>query len=242
MYLTATVSQMRGDVRLRSNANKVDYNELCQLLADYLLDRMSTTSPVTPSLSGNALDYALNIIPTTLSGLDVNIDFIKGTFSAAEGSQQGALELFRIANVPIKHGWLAPQEDTDTYDVLRSVAPDYDTAVTKLVEGDELSAGVITASGGGPASPALESVFESLTVDPEKQAKVYQGKELLQYDSDMTKYHCSEHHPTVSELYRHSAHLLRPVHAGREYATRLALRIIPEFALQRPIPQTGCTT
>ena len=102
-------------------AESARYSILSSLLADYLLQSTSYPSAAASPLPNfNALDFALNVLPGTLQGLEVNIDFIKGGFSRQDGSPKGELELFQLANVPIRHGWLASKDDQETWMVLSS--------------------------------------------------------------------------------------------------------------------------
>jgi len=109
------------------------------------------------------LDFALNVLPKTLSGLDVNVDFINGTFVSSQdtSSNGGELELFNLAKVDIKHGWMASKDDGETWNVLNDTAKDYDSAVGKMVDGDVV---------------ASES---TQTHNADKQQTIYQGELAL---------------------------------------------------------------
>lgn len=177
-------------------------------------------------LPQESLDFALNTLPKTLSGLDVNINFITGGFSdsstatpspsssnSANNARNSELDLFKLANVDFRHGWLASEDDKESYEVLLSVANDYDTAVNVLVEGDAIAEGNITGNSNSAAnatssnseqttesqtqSPTvsnatrLEQLFEDLSMEPNKQAKVYQAtiiQRFLQQTSTQLTY------------------------------------------------------
>lgn len=95
-----------------------------------------------------------------MSGLDVNVNFITGGFSESQDSSSSSsyseLELFKLAKVDFKHGWIVSQDDDkDVYEVLLTVANDYDTAVNVLVEGDAIAQGHITGNSTSARSPTV---------------------------------------------------------------------------------------
>lgn len=201
--------QLRGDIRIPLEQKSATFSQLSGLLGDYLLRSTTSSSSTSSETSSHNLSFVLNTLPKTLSGLDVNINFITGGFSGSETgsssstsasstSKPGELELFKLANVECKHGWLASEDDKKAYEVLLSVANDYDTAVNVLVEGDEIAEGNITGNSVPSQPPSniisesvgetippstsnmsnaqrLEQLFEGLSMEPNKQAKVYQA-------------------------------------------------------------------
>ena len=132
------------------------------------------------------------MLPKTLLGLDVNIDFLEGFFKSPDGRPRGELDLFQLANVPIHHGWLASREDEESWNVLQSVASDYDTAVNRLVEGDELAEGAVTrnTSDSNKETEKHNETIANLDMQPKKQAKVYQGKHDMPINCLRTLYQC----------------------------------------------------
>ncbi|GAA5847683.1 hypothetical protein JCM11251_002953, partial [Rhodosporidiobolus azoricus] len=106
---------LRNDLTLAPGRESVSYSYLSTLLADYFL---RVTSGGAASLS---LEAALEILPQTRYGLTLNprFDRIDGfappssssSSSASPGEaspdEQGELSLFRLAHVPLLHGWLA---------------------------------------------------------------------------------------------------------------------------------------
>lgn len=232
--------QLRGDIHIPLDQKSATFSQLSGLVADYLLRASTTTSTANSEthttlkdpevetvhkLPQKSLDFALNTLPKTLSGLDVNINFITGGFSesstatspsssnSANNARNSELDLFKLANVDFRHGWLASEEDKETYEVLLSVANDYDTAVNVLVEGDAIAEGNITGNSNSAAnatscnseqttesqtqSPTvsnatrLERLFEDLSMEPNKQAKVYQAtiiQRFLQQTSTQLTY------------------------------------------------------
>jgi hypothetical protein len=83
------------------------------------------------------------------------------------------LELFNLANVAIKHGWMASKDDGETWNVLNETAKDYDTAVGKMVDGDV----VASESTGGN--------------DADKQQTIYQGELALHFSYVQLRQHTS---------------------------------------------------
>lgn len=156
----------------------------------------------------------------------MNINFITGGFSSSSiGATEGdtyvppdpsELELFKLAKVDFRHGWIISQDDDkEVFEVFVTVANDYDTAVNVLVEGDAVAEGHITGNSApaglptapdasnGAAAPAseadaakgeqkspkttmssaqkLEHLFEDLSMEPNKQAKVYQATVIQRF-------------------------------------------------------------
>lgn len=139
------------------------------------------------------------------------MNFITGGFSRSQdtapiASQYSELELFKLANVDFKHGWIISEDDDkEVFEVFVTVANDYDTAVNVLVEGDAIAEGNITGNTTSLPTPVavtesgatieqresesavsptissltqaqkLEQLFENLSMEPNKQAKVYQA-------------------------------------------------------------------
>lgn len=155
------------------------------MLADYLLRASSATPATSLILPTNALDFALGILPKTLQGLDVNVNFVDGTFLRSQGAAEGELELFQLAKVPIKHGWLASQDDPETWEVITTVAPDYDTAAAKAVEADTLLPANSDSDPDRAQVDELAKQLSELDQDPDKQAQLYQGR--LAFFKDATE-------------------------------------------------------
>jgi MINDY deubiquitinase len=88
-----------------------------------------------------------SVLPRTQSGLDVNVRFgsIDG-FRPGRESAGGELALFRLAGVPLVHGWLADVEDEATWEAVVAKAGDYDAAVAMVAEGDSLASGMVVGS------------------------------------------------------------------------------------------------
>jgi len=178
--LTRCQLQLRGDIHLSSALKSVKYSTLASLVADYFLRTNADATGSSTNATLDSLDFALNVLPKTLSGLDVNIDFLTGGFSAPEGvtTVSGELELFNQARVDIRHGWIVSKDDKDVYEVLsEGNITSYDQAVNRLVEGDEIAGGTVTGGNQGEGGDeAMDKLFADLSEHPEKQAKVHQGQ------------------------------------------------------------------
>lgn len=134
----ANVLILRGSIHISSKMNKISYAALSTLIADFLVTR-----PQMENSRGLTLEAALNILPTTVQGLNVNVGFDDiHSFQATEGSSD-ELALFEMAGVELVHGWIAEASAGEEWQVLKRVAgerPTYDTvqeAIIKGMDGDE---------------------------------------------------------------------------------------------------------
>lgn len=130
---------LRGDIIISPPHRKsISYNDLSQLVADYLLRRMSENQQPSGGLAA-----ALSILPSTRYGLNLNPRFgaIDGFQTSASG---GELKLFALANVPLYHGWVVdPQErNGELYDLMVEKLGDYDNAVMAVCAGDDITGGL----------------------------------------------------------------------------------------------------
>jgi hypothetical protein len=130
----------------------VSYNYLSQLIADYLLRRLSALPPSSSSLD---LAAVLEILPTTRYGLTLNprfgsIDGFKPSSSTNdengtedELNKTGELALFALAGVDLRHGWVASPDEGELFDLLVEKCGDYDEAVMMMIKGNEIAGDVI---------------------------------------------------------------------------------------------------
>ena len=161
---------LRGELIITpADRPAVSYSYLSSLLGEYLLTRPETES------AGVDLTAALSILPRTQYGLDVNVRFdsvdsftpsLTGNDAnvVAHGTKEGSaatpatgeLALFRLCNVKLVHGWLPDPADPETYTAVIKCG-DYDKALDKVVEGDELAKGLVVEPNdrsGGATSAA----------------------------------------------------------------------------------------
>lgn len=158
---TGNILILRSDIIVTpASRRSVSYTYLSTLVADYLVRLLGTTAE--PSIS---LAAALEILPNTKNGIDLNPRF--GTIDGFKesGSSLGAggeLSLFSLSKVPLVHGWIAdPQEEA--WDVLvGSVDGDYDRAVERVLEGEEIS--------GSGASEEVEQSEEEMLKEVERRS------------------------------------------------------------------------
>ncbi|KDN47755.1 hypothetical protein K437DRAFT_273611 [Tilletiaria anomala UBC 951] len=164
---------LRGDLVITpADRPAVSYSYLSSMLAEYLLTR-----PQPQGEDGVDLSAALSILPRTQYGLDVNVRFdavdsftpassltpaASASASSAHAAEAvgagaaatGELALFKLCGVKLVHGWLPDPADAETYRAVTACG-DYDKALDKVVEGDELAKGLVveshshTHSGGG---------------------------------------------------------------------------------------------
>lgn len=156
----------------------VSYSYLSSLLGEHLIDVISTSQtddsmdleaalsilPQTQtgldvnvcfsSIFGFSVDQA----PTTQASttlVDIAGEGSASSTAAAAGlpnaekqKQRGELALFKLCDVPLVHGWLADEDDKDTWAAVVQRAGDYDKALDRVVAGDELAKGTIVEGGG----------------------------------------------------------------------------------------------
>lgn len=238
------LTQLRGDIHLSSALKSVKYSHLSALVADYLLrvnpeaaDRSEQTAPA-------PLSFALNVLPKTLKGLDVNVNLLNGGFEKPVGlaGDGGELELFELAKVPIRHGWIVTEGDADIHDVLKSGnITSYDQAINRLVEGDEIAGGSITSQSDADTAK-LDKLFEELSPQPNKQAKVYQGERRLEQSlENRTRNEAdpsapfepttSHRYPALPDIFEYAANLRRTLPAVREGPSRFAVCALSQLPL-----------
>ena len=108
--------------------------------------------------------------------MDLNPLFTSPTAFRPAGDN-GALELFEKANIPLVHGWLVDPSSSREYSVL-SETEDYDASVNLLVEADSLSSGqlVVDENGAGPSSAGSSAMHANLNISEEGKKKIEDGK------------------------------------------------------------------
>lgn len=152
-------------VLLPPSRTSVSYTYLSSLVADYLVQHLTPTSPL-------SLSSALSILPSTRYGLTLNprfgsIDGFRETESAT-----GELALFRLSGIELVHGWVVDPQDEETWRVVVEGCGDYDTAVERVVEGEILSGG--TGEGEGEAE-MVEEVARRSRWTPSEERQVREG-------------------------------------------------------------------
>lgn len=146
----ANVLILRGSIHISHKLEKISYAALASLIADFLVTR-----PQTENARGLTLEAALNILPTTVRGLNVNIGFddIKSFQATTEGSND-ELALFEMAGVELVHGWIADSGAQEEWAAMRRVAgdgvPTYDDLQEAIIKG--MGAEGLAATDGRSAS------------------------------------------------------------------------------------------
>jgi hypothetical protein len=114
----------------------VPYSVLADLVASYILARHP---------EGAELESVLDILPKTRDGLDINPRFDSIAF--AQSSQEtGEMLLFKLAGVPLVHGFLADPADSETWKALSGIT--FDEAAMKVAQADELTGGLLLSEDG----------------------------------------------------------------------------------------------
>ncbi|KAJ9092360.1 hypothetical protein QFC21_006860 [Naganishia friedmannii] len=137
----ANVLILRGSIHISSKLDKISYSALAALIADFLVTR-----PQDANARGLTLEAALDILPTTVSGLNVNVGFddIK-SFQATEEGSSDELALFAMAGVELVHGWIADKSSGEEWEALerasgggvggRKQVPTYDGVQEAIIKG-----------------------------------------------------------------------------------------------------------
>ncbi|KAL4402642.1 K48-linked deubiquitinase [Malassezia pachydermatis] len=95
----------------------VSYAYLSDLLTDYIMECSNG------ALDPSALSLVLSTLPKMLKGFQVDVFFdAPDKFGSDTGAaSSGELTLFRVARVPLLHGWIADPTDSSTYAALTQV-------------------------------------------------------------------------------------------------------------------------
>jgi hypothetical protein len=129
----ANVLILRGSIHIPPHQEKITYAKLSTLIADFLVTR-----PQLANARGLTLEAALNILPTTVRGLNINVGFndIKSFQATTEGSSD-ELALFEMAGVELVHGWIVDTSG-DEWEAMKRVGggvPTYDSVQEAIVKG-----------------------------------------------------------------------------------------------------------
>ncbi|KZO91559.1 hypothetical protein CALVIDRAFT_488894, partial [Calocera viscosa TUFC12733] len=140
---------LKGDIEiLPPTRTSVSYDYLSSLVATFLLTNRESSS----------LAAALSALPSTRSGLAVDplftrIDGFKPRVRSKHDDGTGELALFRLAGVPLLHGWVVDPSAPE-FSVMSKIG-DYDSAVEVIAAGDELTGGQLV---GDYADVSLEAL------------------------------------------------------------------------------------
>ncbi|ORY37174.1 hypothetical protein BCR35DRAFT_273434 [Leucosporidium creatinivorum] len=166
---------LRGDIHITPPSRQsVTYSFLSALVGDHLLRSSSPKSPL-------SLEAALEILPSTRYGLDLNprfghIDGFRQSGEAKEEGKQGSgeLALFAMSKVPLLHGWVVDPQDEQTWDAVVEKTGDYDAALEKIVEG-EVIAGEQVEDGEEDEEKVMKAVEARSLWTAEQEEKVQQA-------------------------------------------------------------------
>ncbi|KAH8922443.1 hypothetical protein BT69DRAFT_1334708 [Atractiella rhizophila] len=190
---------LRGQITITPpNRASVTYDYLSSLVASHLLQMISNAD--SPSLD---LDSALSILPKTQYGLDVNVRFgsCDGFKPLGDGDvEAGELALFRLAGIELLHGWVADVQDEDTWEAVVGRAGDYDTAVQRLAEGDEISRGLVVA-GDQVGEEELEKAVEAKRLWTAEQQEKVRDAMLIRNFLDASSTQLT--YPGLTQLHNH---------------------------------------
>lgn len=148
------------------------YDYLSSLIANHILENCSNND------SGTNMDLgeALNVLPKTQKGLDVNIGFgnidsfvgkpkdSSSTIETTSSSLPPELALFKLCGIDLVHGWIVDPNDSETYAALSQSSKfglkggDYDSSVDKLVE---FNSKVKSSNDGGASSSSTNPFIGS---------------------------------------------------------------------------------
>ncbi|TFK61946.1 DUF544-domain-containing protein [Pluteus cervinus] len=150
---------LRGDIELLPPERKtVSYEFLSQLVAGYLLKR-------SPDVDISA---ALEIMPYTQKGMDLNPLFNSATSFHPGGTLGSELKLFEQAGIKLVHGWLVDPDSPESRAL--EATPDYDSAVTLIADADHIAKGqLVVDDAGEPGDTGAGSQMHTQWTDGERQ-------------------------------------------------------------------------
>lgn len=183
----ANVLILRGDVTVTPADRPVaSFAYLSALLADHLLARAAERGAEAEA----DVAAALTTLPSTLTGLAVNVCFDAcdafaplaagpdgAGAGAGGGDGDGARALFQLAGVRLVHGWLPDAEDAQLLAAMRRGASDYDSAMMRIAQADSLASGSIfqapprPAPGGGGTPAQQQQQRRQQEADDEHQRR-----------------------------------------------------------------------
>lgn len=162
-------------MHIASGRDSVTYSYLSNLLADYLLSLSIASTPDSQDApSPHEITSVLSILPQTRYGLNLNprFDRIEGFAGPSEAERAGGTEavsaapeltLFKLARVPLVHGWIADASYGEETHAALLAAGDFDTAMEQIVEGADLAGGIsaleIAATGAAGEGAAEEEAM-----------------------------------------------------------------------------------
>ena len=122
----------------------VSYAYVSDMLADYFLEHSTGRADAVE------LSHVLSTLPKLLHGFQVDVFFDRPThFGSDIGADTSAeLSLFRMANVPLLHGWLPDPSDAPTCEALQQVRS-YNGATALLARQDAGDAADLSAARVG---------------------------------------------------------------------------------------------
>ncbi|KAJ3189493.1 Ubiquitin carboxyl-terminal hydrolase MINDY-1 [Gaertneriomyces sp. JEL0708] len=160
---------LRGDIDFRPHQSSVSYDDLAQILGEYIAQRLSARSAQEPEqplvneqLQASNQDYwqnasmVLDLLPTLQTGLDVNIHFS----SPFNFELTSALVVFDMFNITLCHGWTVDPQDIEAHHAVVEKCVSYNKLVEKIIEGD-IAAGEVAANPEKGTSEQQKTVLET---------------------------------------------------------------------------------
>ncbi|KAL9938778.1 hypothetical protein V8E36_002497 [Tilletia maclaganii] len=166
----------------------VDFSYLSRSLAELFFTQERPRSEGEADDWQRTLTQALDILPTTRHGLDVNVDFRSPTAFHPPHSAQ--LALFRLFGIRLVHGWLPDPADRPTYEALvpssrANLASDDSPGPSTSVEEEEwrLGSDYDAVIQRLVAAQDLAGSFADLNVNPEGRADEGPRNEITAEDA-----------------------------------------------------------
>ncbi len=234
----------------------ITYSTLSSLIGDFLITR--------PNLGGGrglSVSAALEILPSTVKGLDVNVGFDGiGSFepihrdgNGSNGGDGGELALFEFCGVDLVHGWVVDESSPSEYNALQRAVgntgndaasgnrkkkvPTYDALQEAIVNG------MIAESKKGGEGGLNEAEWQAAE-DGTSASLFFQGKRPGLRNVKLTSHYVhlflhSSHPTTFLGRFRHSNDLPRSLRAlipAPRYSLRLLPQLPPVCSLLPPSP------
>ncbi|TIB36186.1 hypothetical protein E3P81_00053 [Wallemia ichthyophaga] len=167
---------MRGNLQLSpASRTSVDYDYISSIIAEFLLRKHI------PKDSPYSISDALNVLPHTRYGLDLNPHFHSPyALNPSSVRHKGAIDLFALCDVPLVHGWVCDRQSPNS-DVILQDFENYDHATQVIAEGYHL-AGVL------PNSNSINRDTNEGDLSSQQQEIVRKARILAQFiDSSRTQ-------------------------------------------------------
>jgi hypothetical protein len=182
---------LRGDISIPLKKKEITYEEIIDILGDYIARNTNKGNNNDNNDTGNEYDFqdVLDIIPTLKKGLDINVNFD----SVLSFEPSPALTVFKFFNIKLVHGWTVDPEDEETFRIIAKECGNYNKVVEKIIECDSACA----------SRTNLNSSQESINTKNKQEELYHTGmvcKNFIETNATQLTYHGLASIPDVLEV------------------------------------------